>query len=309
MDLLRHAKKDYITNCYSREDMNDILRELEEDCKAGQKKFSILVADIDHFKSFNDRYGHFFGDEILKYFAEALRIHLDDFQNIPIRFGGDEFVMIFPEKSAAQVRPLAMNLRDNLGVKPFDYKGCPIRVGFSAGIACYPDDGQTWEDVFEKADRAMYFAKRSGRGRITTYKNITGERLAWSIASGVIAVFTAVMILLNFGHLFVDSFLNGMTRLKTVGDRILARENKKPSPAPQVSPIVPQSPPASTAPPAQSPSDPSPHFMAFHLKSGGVIQGVVEEETPDALVVQLKLSGGRGQVKIQKDNLLKIEEI
>src|SRR3989338_1814153 len=103
MDLLRHAKKDYITKCYSREDMNDILRELEEDCRTTQKKFSILVADIDHFKSFNDKYGHFFGDEVLKYFAEALRIHLDDFQNIPIRFGGDEFVMIFPEKSAAQV--------------------------------------------------------------------------------------------------------------------------------------------------------------------------------------------------------------
>ena len=308
MDLLRHAKKDYITNCYSREDMNDILRELEEDCRTTQKKFSILVADIDHFKSFNDKYGHFFGDEVLKYFAEALRIHLDDFQNIPIRFGGDEFVMIFPEKSAAQVRPLAMNLRDNLSVKPFDYKGCPIRISFSGGIACYPDDGQTWEDVFEKADHAMYFGKRSGRGRITMYKNVTGERLAWGIASGAIAFFATVIILLNFGRLFVDSFFNGMDRLKSVGERILAMEDRNLPVPRQAPPAASPSLPVPSAVPVQV-SNPSPRFMAFHLKSGGVIQGVVEEETEEALVVQLKLSGGRGQVKIQKANLLKIEEI
>ncbi len=299
MNRLDHAKKDYLTSCYGREDMSDILRELEEDCKAGQKKFSLLVADIDHFKSFNDKYGHFFGDDVLKYFGEALRIHLDDFQNIPIRFGGDEFIMAFPGKSADEVYPLALGLKESLKVKPFDYKGCPIKVSFSAGIACYPDDGQTWEDVFEKADRAMYFAKRSGRSRITRYRNITGERVAWVAASGAIAFFTLVIVFLNFGHLFEGAFARAIGELK-----------KSELAAPQVSEPPAMNPTPTFETQAVTPvPEKVPPLQEFYLKSGGVIQGVVEEETGDALIVRLKLSNGQGQIKISKDNLLKIEEI
>src|SRR3989338_8934447 len=90
--------KDFLTGCYTREGLYPQVQKLQEDYQRYQTPFSVLIIDIDRFKSFNDKYGHETGDKILKYFSNAIRLDLVAERTHLFRLGGDEFVILFPAK-------------------------------------------------------------------------------------------------------------------------------------------------------------------------------------------------------------------
>ncbi len=128
-----------------------------------QRRFSVFCLDLDGFKAANDRYGHAAGDAILVAVAHRLRdaIRSDD---LVFRVGGDEFVILLPGLDTDQAAPIAERILAMIS-HPFDVaERQPLRIGVSIGIAGYPRDGRTTDELLRSADMAMYEAKRRGKG-------------------------------------------------------------------------------------------------------------------------------------------------
>ncbi|WP_314410457.1 diguanylate cyclase [Pseudomonas kuykendallii] len=124
----------------------------------------MAVLDIDHFKRINDEYGHLAGDKVLKIIAGELakRVRVTDFI---ARFGGEEFVLLMPSTPMEGGLKLLDVLRTAIEACPFHFKGQPVTITLSGGLAAY-HPGEVAEQVFERADQALYRAKRGGRNRI-----------------------------------------------------------------------------------------------------------------------------------------------
>lgn len=126
-----------------------------------QHPLIIGVIDIDLFKRINDAYGHKAGDRVLQLVAKELKERLRNTDFIA-RFGGEEFVVLLPETTAQDARRVMDKLRSHISNLPFHFRGEPVTVTFSAGLAEFmPGDSE--ESVFERADRALYQAKDAGR--------------------------------------------------------------------------------------------------------------------------------------------------
>jgi len=124
----------------------------------------LAVLDIDHFKRVNDSYGHLAGDRVLKIIAGELhkRLRKTDFI---ARFGGEEFVLLLPSTPLESGVQLLETLRAAIEACPFHFKGEPVTVTLSAGIVEFID-GVSTDEVFERADQALYRAKGAGRNRV-----------------------------------------------------------------------------------------------------------------------------------------------
>lgn len=120
---------------------------------------SIILLDLDHFKSINDTYGHAVGDKVLKFLAENMRAVARD-GDICCRYGGEEFILLLPNTTVTDAESVAEQLREKLAntVSP-----CGRAVTLSAGVAEYPLMADTTEGLFEAADVALYYAKQAGR--------------------------------------------------------------------------------------------------------------------------------------------------
>ncbi|MDH5457416.1 MAG: diguanylate cyclase [Nitrospinota bacterium] len=127
-----------------------------------KKRLAVMFLDFDNFKLVNDNYGHSIGDLFLKEMGQRLKSAIRE-EDTLARLGGDEFIIVLPELVD---RENAMTLAEKLvelGRKPFDFAGNKIKSSFSIGIALYPDDGDDYETLLDKADTALYKAKRKGR--------------------------------------------------------------------------------------------------------------------------------------------------
>lgn len=135
---------------------------------------SVIMLDIDYFKSINDVYGHQFGDIILKEFAKCLK----DFArsvDIITRYGGEEFVIVLPDTSKKEVIMFGERLLNTLARHLFDPEGRKIKLKVSMGIASFPEDGRgsgTTEGIINMADKALINAKEKGGNTLCTYKDI-----------------------------------------------------------------------------------------------------------------------------------------
>lgn len=125
---------------------------------------SMMVCDIDFFKRINDNYGHLAGDKVLKIIAKALQRNLRDTDFIA-RFGGEEFVALMPETDTEHARQVAEKLRQKIESSPFNFRKEPVQITMSVGISEFKE-GESPEDVFERADKALYKAKESGRNQV-----------------------------------------------------------------------------------------------------------------------------------------------
>lgn len=125
-------------------------------------QLSLLLLDIDHFKVFNDTYGHQSGDTVLRGVADALRDAVRTFDH-PARYGGEEMVAILPETGTEAALVVAERVRQAIE----SYSGGPARVTVSIGVATAPSNGRTATDLISAADAALYTAKRKGRNRVT----------------------------------------------------------------------------------------------------------------------------------------------
>ncbi len=124
----------------------------------------LAVVDIDHFKRINDNYGHLAGDKVLKIISHELRKRLRKTDFIA-RFGGEEFVLLIPATPLEGGMQLLETLRGGIEACPFHFKGEPVTITLSAGISAFAN-GEFGDQVFERADKALYRAKHAGRNRI-----------------------------------------------------------------------------------------------------------------------------------------------
>ncbi|MGA2806897.1 MAG: GGDEF domain-containing protein [Terracidiphilus sp.] len=134
-----------------------------------QKRVAVLMLDLDRFKNVNDSLGHFVGDRLLEAVSKRLGCCLRE-SDIVARLGGDEFVVGLPMVvSDEEVESVARKIMSSLAV-PFHLEGHRVRIGVSIGISQHPADGEDPDVLLQKADVAMYEAKKRGRGIYTIFK-------------------------------------------------------------------------------------------------------------------------------------------
>jgi len=127
---------------------------------------TLVMFDIDHFKMFNDRFGHQAGNEALKAVAATLRKHKRE-SDIVARFGGEEFVLLFPGKEEGGVET-ARRLRKAIAQISVPVGGgARAEITVSAGVACYPNGAASREELLDKVDQLLYDSKRKGRNRVS----------------------------------------------------------------------------------------------------------------------------------------------
>lgn len=134
------------------------------------QEFSLLILDIDHFKKFNDSYGHLVGDYVLKEVAKIIKISVRKL-DIVSRYGGEEFGVILLGASSETAVCIAERIRNNIENKIFTYMGQEMRVTISGGVAHVKDiDVYDHTEIIKVADKALYESKNNGRNKITLYR-------------------------------------------------------------------------------------------------------------------------------------------
>ena len=175
-NLFRQATVDRMTKLYTH---HQFQKRLDEEIKKGQRyntKFSLIMFDIDHFKLFNDNYGHLQGDIIIKEIARILRESVRDV-DFPCRYGGEEYMTILPETDVKYAVQVAQRLRQT--VEAFDFPGenGPFKVTISVGVTDFQKDFVNCnEDLIELVDKALYHSKESGRNQVTRSKYVDKTR-------------------------------------------------------------------------------------------------------------------------------------
>ena len=269
------AQVDYLTGFYSRESLDAYLMELMRDTAIDKKSFSIALIDLDRFKEFNDRFGHSFGDEILKYTSNMIRLTLINEKMRPFRYGGDEFVLIFSEKKPQEAARLLQKCGSYMRYRLFlhNNKFHKIRITMSCGIVGFPDDGRTAEDLVGKADKAMYFSKRSGRNKITLARNLKYLKLRNTLVIACVIFFIASFSL-KYQAVFKEVSQIILKHVK--GMRIVTKP-------------------------------PSRELDRVVLKNGRTIEGRIVKETRQDVVITLYLEKGEGTTRFYKSEVVKIE--
>lgn len=165
-ELQRMATYDMLTGVYNRQSLEKAAStEVERALRYGHP-LSVLVIDIDHFKSVNDTRGHAGGDSVLRAFAQLLSAHTRQPDTVA-RYGGEEFVVLLPELDLENALQLAERLRDKIAQTPMTIDGASrLHITVSIGVATLPNHGEDFGSLFKAADRALYQAKFDGRNRV-----------------------------------------------------------------------------------------------------------------------------------------------
>ena len=171
------AEHDTLTGLCNRSSLQAQLRAIFEGGRSGDREGALLMLDLDGFKDINDTFGHDIGDAVLIAVAERLTADLRQADTIA-RLGGDEFAIIHLGSYAYEhdIVSLARRLIDSI-CRPIHVQGFEFAVGTSIGIACFPKDGESAEDLLKAADLAMYAAKSAGGGDAVVYRPDMSERL------------------------------------------------------------------------------------------------------------------------------------
>jgi diguanylate cyclase (GGDEF)-like protein len=164
--LKEQSIRDPLTGLYNRRYLEEALQHEMTSAQRHQTSIGVIMVDADHFKSFNDTYGHDFGDQVLQAIAQVLKggTRLSD---LACRYGGEEFTLILPQSSLADTATRAEALRQQIGQLALTHRGQPVpTITASLGVACFPQHGQTGAELLQKADQALYQAKAAGRNRV-----------------------------------------------------------------------------------------------------------------------------------------------
>jgi diguanylate cyclase (GGDEF)-like protein len=166
------AREDVLTGLANRRRFEE---RAKEECLRAQRyhhPLSILLADLDHFKSINDTYGHAFGDIVLKDVGQTLLRHCRT-SDLCARHGGEEFAILLPETELAEAYKVAERLCAAVRTLVFKQPSGAVYVTVSFGASSMDHDRpQTLEEILEQADQALYAAKRNGRDRVEAYTRL-----------------------------------------------------------------------------------------------------------------------------------------
>ena len=154
--------KDPLTGVYNRRKFDRDLELVVAMSERTNRGSCLLIIDIDHFKKYNDKYGHQEGDRVLRKVTQSLQESLRDYDKIHIyRYGGEEFVVIIPEIGIKVAFKIGNRLRENIK------KTCGVSI--SIGISHYKENSDNLQSLINNADKALYRAKREGRNRVEIY--------------------------------------------------------------------------------------------------------------------------------------------
>ncbi len=164
------AMTDNLTRLHNRHGFYEVARRIHSRAVELQRPLSALMVDIDHFKSFNDRYGHFIGDQVLTQVAECLRAGLRG-NDLLGRFGGEEFAILLPDTPLDDSVQVALRLNQAVATMHQHYgQNLHRRVTISIGAACLEQEAATLEELLEQADHSLGAAKRHGRNCVGVEK-------------------------------------------------------------------------------------------------------------------------------------------
>jgi len=172
----REAQNDPLTQVGNRKFFDEKIVDLMKSAEAENDPMSLLMVDIDHFKDFNDQYGHLVGDQVLRLVARTLVENLKG-RDVICRYGGEEFVIILPHTRLQDADRVANQLRQTLANKHITRKGTNEDLGavtISIGATQY-QKGEESEVLVARADTAMYQAKQAGRNRVVSLGLESGE--------------------------------------------------------------------------------------------------------------------------------------
>jgi diguanylate cyclase (GGDEF)-like protein/putative nucleotidyltransferase with HDIG domain len=171
----RQSLHDDLTGLPNRRFFHDLLEREFRRAERAHKPLSIINLDLDRFKVINDEHGHAVGDEVLRSFAGLLSRHVRSI-DLPVRYGGEEFVVLLPDtdkdgatQAAEKIRRAVEDLRLGRRAVGEQRGGMEGGLTVSGGIASYPDDGESPGTILQRADQAMYLAKSLGRNQVVAF--------------------------------------------------------------------------------------------------------------------------------------------
>lgn len=173
-ELLRRSESDALTGLANRHSFDQHFMELWKRTSSSGTALSVIVVDVDHFKQLNDRYGHLYGDEVLRRIGSLLQQALRAKDDFAARFGGEEFIILLPgtpRAAAQQVAERLCKMVELAGFPPLGPEHTPYNSTTVATVSCgvattYPTHTDDPQRLLEAADKAMYQAKRDGRNRV-----------------------------------------------------------------------------------------------------------------------------------------------
>jgi diguanylate cyclase (GGDEF)-like protein len=157
---------DPLTGWYNRRYMEETLeREIGRTARS-RHPLAVIMLDVDNFKEFNDSFGHEAGDVALQNLCQMLKAHVRS-EDVACRYGGDEFVLVLPDTSAELAAQRVEDMRITVRNREVLFRGRLLRpITLSFGIACFPADGRTSQDLLRASDTALFRAKSEGRDRV-----------------------------------------------------------------------------------------------------------------------------------------------
>jgi diguanylate cyclase (GGDEF)-like protein len=178
-DVQRLAETDSLTGVWNRMVFDQMLRKEFNRAERSRSPFGLVMLDIDHFKRLNDTFGHQVGDEVLRSLARTIVGNARDFDTVA-RYGGEEFAVILPDVGIHDAVEIAERLREAIQTL-----GGPSTITSSFGVAVYPQNGVTPEELIRSADEALYASKRSGRNCVTSAS--AGDTFDPELLSGLVS--------------------------------------------------------------------------------------------------------------------------
>ncbi len=164
LQLDAHSRTDALTGLYNRRHMDEIIHDEHIKYGANGRSYSVVLIDVDHFKRINDSLGHGAKDYMLKLLSE----HMQDIvrpSDTLARWGGEEFLLLLPEQNINGALAMAERLRKAVAESKFEYEGEMLHVTLTLGVATV-NNNDTVNDVFKRADTALYDGKRTGRNKV-----------------------------------------------------------------------------------------------------------------------------------------------
>lgn len=166
-ELQYQATHDNLTTLYNRQKLNDELeKEILRNARYGHG-ITLIMFDIDNFKSINDTYGHDVGDIVLKDISRTLKESIRS-TDIAARWGGEEFMVLLPETSASNAMNIAETIRGN--IEAYEFEGVPHSITISVGVAEFKQNIDTRDSIIKNVDIALYKAKENGKNQVIKYE-------------------------------------------------------------------------------------------------------------------------------------------
>jgi len=158
------ADTDPLTRLANRRYMEENVPKMLKDANDRGLPVSVLLLDLDHFKQVNDTYGHSVGDEVLKVIAKTVQSRIRG-SDVAVRYGGEEFILFLPGSSPREAELVAERVRFTVASFDATFIAPQLKLTVSIGLSEYAH-GEPWQQVIERADRALYRAKQAGRNRV-----------------------------------------------------------------------------------------------------------------------------------------------